>query len=301
MVSAADPSSSTLAVVAASTLIRCAVGLLLGVFAIRWGLRHLSGSPKAVASAPSTHPMHSMGSTESSAPAVNQYVFTPVPAMAGASTGSTHPHRFGAPAQAFSSEPPSMSHKTSRRGMSGIRFGPLLVTILGAAALIYGANLTVKVVTQVVGPTHYTSLPSTIDGHRKLATPAAYKHFDALLSKTPGVTAATTGAYSRDGKSISFVVLAANHTKAFWDTDSFLSGYSTGLSSSGVKASAPMTVPVGTLGGRAECRSISSPKQPTATVCLWVDNSTLGLIVEPGNNMARASSRLLKARTASEH
>ena len=299
MLNASDPTTSTLAVVATSTILRCAIAVIVGAFAIRWGLRNLTGSSKVATSGASTNPMSSTSSM--SAPTANQYVWTPAPAAATASVGTAQPHRFGAPQQGFSSAPPSTAKTSSRGRGGGIRFGPLLVTILGAAALIYGANLTVKVAAQLLGPTHYTTLPATIDGHRKLATHAASKQFDALLTRTPGITTATTGAYSSDGRSVSFLVVAADHPKMFWDTDSFLSGYSAGLNSSGLKASAPTSVPVGSFGGKAECRSISSPKQPAAIVCLWVDNSTLGLVVEPGNNMASASNRLLKARTASEH
>jgi hypothetical protein len=299
MLNAADPTTSTLAVVATSTLLRCAVGLIVGAIAIRWGLRNLTGSANVATTGAANHPMNAARST--TATTANQYVWTPAPATATASGGAPGPHRFGTPQQGFDSAPPSTAKTSSRGRGGGIRFGPLLVTVLGAASLIYGGHLTVKVAAQLLEPTHYTSLPSTIDGHRKLAASAASKQFDALLTKTPGITTATTGAYSRDGRSVSFLVVAADHPKMFWDTESFLSGYTAGLTSSGLKASAPLSVPVGSLGGKAECRSISSPKQPAATVCLWVDNSTLGLVVEPGNNMASASKRLLKARTAAEH
>lgn len=293
MFTATDPTSSALMTVATNVILRCAIGLIVGSVLVRWGLRHVSRSSPSNSAATSTFsPM--------AAQAVNQYVWTPAPMPATSAAGGATSARFGAATPSFSSTPAGVNHVSSGRRRVHLPLVPILVTLLGAAALIYGANSTVKLAAQLVGPSHSISVPAAIDGHHKVATPAAFKQLDALLTRTTGVS--TPGvAYSRDGRSASFLLKTSDHTKAFWDTDTFLSGYTASLTSSGLKASAPTAIPVGTLGGKAECRSVSSAKQPAATVCLWVDNSTLGVIVEPGTNLVSASTRLMKARTAAEH
>ncbi len=292
MFTATDPTSSALITVATNVILRCAIGLVVGSILVRWGLRHVSRSSPSNSVATSTFsPM--------AAPAVNQYVWTPAPMPATSAAGGATSARFGAAPPSFSTAPTG-NHVSSGRGRVRLPLVPILVTLVGVAALIYGANSTVKLAAQLVGPSHSISVPAAIDGHRKVATPASFKQLDALLTRTTGVS--TPGVtYSRDGRSPSFLLKTADHTKAFWDTDNFLSGYTASLSSSGLKASAPTVIPVGTLGGKAECRSVSSAKQPAATVCLWVDNSTLGVIVEPGTNLVSASTRLMNARTAAEH
>jgi hypothetical protein len=60
-------------------------------------------------------------------------------------------------------------------------------------------------------------------------------------------------------------------------------------------------VPAGTLGGTMKCGERASSVGGHDAVCVWMDSSTLGMLLEPGGTAAQLAPVALSFRNRAEH
>ena len=198
-----------------------------------------------------------------------------------------YPMRGYPPAAGAPAGPPVQAAATGggKGWIVGVVLG--LVTLLVVGGVVLG--LTSRNHTKATAPAHTVSLPAAVAGYYRLQTPGAQTIANSMSTQMTNLgqqwKAGQVGVYSPTGAArpalIMYAISAADSPELAAQLPTAAPGDLASEAFSGSGVTGEKDYPAGAFGGVLRCGSAHSSGVGVG-LCIWVDSSTMGMVVMPG-------------------